>query len=119
MSEFALHPQEEIFSLDETLQDLRERAADFMGRLAARAGFTDTEDSTVEETTEIATEAAAFKMTTSSSESHIVYAEEKKEEAKKTGRPPRPHRSPPAAGHDPATCRMTVCSSCNKLGHPK
>lgn len=102
MSEFALNPQEETFSLDETLQALRERVSDFVGRLAARAGFADLENDMAD-----------------AGETHTVYAEgndEKKEEPPKR---PEPKVDQRPIGHDPATCTVMVCSACNKLGHPK
>jgi hypothetical protein len=113
MSEFVFHPQEEAFPFGETVQALKERAADFAGHLVARLGLNDSGDAVVDVSYDIAA------TNVDAEEAHIVYAEEEKKEEKPPQRPERRPRDPPPTGHNPETCRMVVCTACNRLGHPK
>lgn len=118
MSELVLYPQDESVSFGEMLEDLRGRAADFVGRLAARAGFKDIEDNL--EPMEVVAGLAMFENIEPSNELRTVYAEEeKKDEEKKPPQRPQPKTDTRPISHDPNTCTMVVCTACNRLGHPK
>lgn len=112
MSELVFHPQEEAFPFGETIQALREQAADFAGRLVARLGLNDSGYAGIGGSYITVASVDAEK-------AHIVYAEEEKKEDKPGQRPERRPRDPPPTGHNPETCRMVVCTACNRLGHPK
>ena len=101
MSEFALYPHEEL-PLDEFMQTLRDRAQEFLGKIATLTGLTQSE--TIAETGEY--------------ERYVTYAKEDddKKDDNNGSNGGNGNGGGESTGHDPSKCTATVCSACGKGG---